>query len=455
MELNSDGRGNPPDRGRIDDVASNMDYEVNEKQKQSEEIINININTQSKQVPITNPKNFLPDYQVSNKTNNNIGQSIMSEVKNKYSQGDQGPYFVFMQNKEGNIGRLHRIATARLILGAVPAIKDNIVNINIIGKNKIKIECNTYKSANILVECKKLIERNYDLYIPNFFTQKSGVIKGVDKNISENELKGIIVPRYGNFKVINVKRIKRKENDQLVETGTIVVSFRGQMIPKQVIIERMIYQVEPYVPRVIQCLNCIRYGHVTSQCRGKKRCSKCGQEHDSDVCDLTDPTCILCFGNHSALDRNKCAEFEKQKGIKYIMANENLPFEEAKLKYSSSYRTVLNSTNTGNRYTVTTKRKWSEGAQNKSVYPYSKEHENILDTASASAYPSLPVINNPLYQNQTKIVQQNSLTSKQITDNIVTIFKNFLDKNLIPIANKQILDDIKSNIEKVLNGPSK
>ncbi|XP_050498652.1 uncharacterized protein LOC126879542 [Diabrotica virgifera virgifera] len=64
MELNSDGRGNPPDRGRIDDVASNMDYEVNEKQKQSEEIINININTQSKQVPITNPKNFLPDYQI-------------------------------------------------------------------------------------------------------------------------------------------------------------------------------------------------------------------------------------------------------------------------------------------------------------------------------------------------------------------------------------------------------
>ncbi|XP_072380655.1 uncharacterized protein [Diabrotica undecimpunctata] len=301
MELNSDGRGNPPDRGRIDDVASNMDYEVNEKQKQFEEIINIDINTQSKQVPITNSKNFLPDYQ-------------------------------------------------------------------------------------------------------------SGVIKGVDKNISENELKDIIVPRYGNFKVINVKRIKRKENDQLVETGTIVVSFRGQMIPKQVIIERMIYQVEPYVPRVIQCLNCIRYGHVTSQCRGKKRCSKCGQEHDSDVCDLTDPTCILCFGNHSALDRNKCAEFEKQKGIKYIMANENLPFEEAKLKYSSSYRTVLNSTNTGNRYTVTTKRKWSEGAQNKSVYPYSKEHENILDTASASAYPSLPIINNPLYQNQTKIVQQNSLT---------------------------------------------
>ncbi|XP_072375571.1 uncharacterized protein [Diabrotica undecimpunctata] len=98
---------NPPDRGRIDDVASNMDYEVNEKQKQFEEIINIDINTQSKQVPITNSKNFLPDYQVSNKTNINIGQSIMSEVKNKYSQGDQGPYFVFMQNKEGGDFNCH------------------------------------------------------------------------------------------------------------------------------------------------------------------------------------------------------------------------------------------------------------------------------------------------------------------------------------------------------------
>lgn len=94
----------------------------------------------------------------------------MEKGRNKYSIGDQGPYDVFIQNKDGHIGRLNKIGTARLFLNTVPEIKDNIINISFIGINKI----NNIESANKLTDSETLKIRNYDVYIPNFFVQKKG-----------------------------------------------------------------------------------------------------------------------------------------------------------------------------------------------------------------------------------------------------------------------------------------
>ncbi|CAG9829823.1 unnamed protein product [Diabrotica balteata] len=350
----SDGRYEPPDRGKI--------------------IITDEVNM---------------EFSGNGKSDETGGIEKIIKQKNKYSSTDQGPYYVFVQSKEGNIGKFHKISTARLILNAEPEIRDNILNISVTGRNKVKVELNSFNSANKLVESKVFQEKNYEAYIPTFFTYKKSVIKSIDKDIKDDDLLNIIKPKYGNnFKVYEVRRIKRKVNGELLPTMAVIVTFKGQMIPKQVVIEKIIYDVEIYVPRVIQCRQCMRYGHVSAQCRGNVRCGKCGNEHETNSCNSQLTSCILCRGSHEATDRKNCEEFHRQKQIKTYMATENLSYSEANKKYDHSYATVTKNVNKSTHYSVPVKRRRNlEGYPNYPRSGYSFEHKEILSSPSTSSQP--------------------------------------------------------------------
>ncbi|CAG9836250.1 unnamed protein product [Diabrotica balteata] len=138
---------------------------------------------------------------------------------------------------------------------------------------------NTTKSDPL--QAQSLTDKQYDTYIPIFFTHVKGVIRQIDLELSEQELKEIIEPKLGyNFEVSLVKRISCKnDKNEIVPTTTIIVTFRGQLLPNRVIIEKIVYELERYVPRVMQCLKCLRYGRISTQCRSEERCQNCGEDH--------------------------------------------------------------------------------------------------------------------------------------------------------------------------------
>ncbi|CAG9840682.1 unnamed protein product [Diabrotica balteata] len=380
MEIDDD-RNIPPDRGR--------------KESQYQ---NINLNNK---------------YQ--NGSNKVSEISIENIEKNYYLLGDQGPYYVFVENKSGNIGKLHRIGAARLILNAENEIKHNIVNISIIGRNKLKVECNTFLAANKLAESKTLSDKNYDAYIPTFYTQKRGVVRHVDTDISEIELKGLIKGKFGQVvTVTQVKRMFRKSEDKLIPTGTVIVSFKGQTIPSQVVIEKIVYDVETYIPKIIQCLKCLRYGHIAKQCRGKERCKFCGNEHISDTCEKqNNPSCIFCTGNHSATDKFKCPEFSEQKSIKRLMATENISYVEALNRHKSSYASATKSPTEGSKYTVNIKRK-RIATSPLPPDPITQEHRDII------TLPTVP--SRPVYESFRNIPQYHKVPFSQPSSSSFTHF---------------------------------
>nr|CAH7729116.1 unnamed protein product [Callosobruchus chinensis] len=54
--------------------------------------------------------------------------------------------------------------------------------------------------------------------------------------------------------------------------------------------------VSNYIQKVILCHNCMRYGHLGKQCKGKPRCAKCKEEHPSNACPNpeNEPKCFYC-----------------------------------------------------------------------------------------------------------------------------------------------------------------
>ncbi|KAL4107235.1 hypothetical protein QTP88_017618 [Uroleucon formosanum] len=192
-----------------------------------------------------------------------------------------------------------------------------INNIKPIGHKKIKITFNTKVSANNFLTSPLLANIGFTAYIPSTLIYSFRIIR-VDSSLSEEDFwEGLD----NTVRAIAFKRISIKKDNVLI-------------------------------PTLIQCNNCLRFGHTAKFCRSKPKCSHCGlNKHSLTTCpsiNATDPVCIFCQLPHLSTDWN-CQEWSFQRDVKKIMATENLPFREAvslkKNNYSSSAFSYLNIVN--------------------------------------------------------------------------------------------------------------
>ena len=267
---------------------------------------------------------------------------------NKFGLSDPGPFLVILESITENVGNLHPMAIGKLLLQQHKELDNFIQSISNAGRNRIKITFKSAYHANILLNSKIIEQKQMKAFIPQYLTKRVGIIRGVDLSLTDDEIKNLIAPLSGqDFSVLEATRMNRRVIDDNKEitykpTGTVRISFKGQRLPTCVSLCKVICEVEPYIQRVVQCFNCLRYGHVSAQCRAKVKCAKCGNEHKTSDCSTTDsPSCIFCKGEHLSSDHKTCPEFQKQKNIKTIMANENMSYRDAISKINNSFASAV------------------------------------------------------------------------------------------------------------------
>lgn len=219
------------------------------------------------------------------------------------------------------------------------------------GVNKISVEFHSYKAANAIINNEQIAQKGYKTYIPWGMKTCRGVVKGIATHLTEED-----ILRYtkSSKNVVQVRRIKRKELEKIhgdkeqlvyVNTGTVVFTFKGKVIPKEVHVCLLNLEVDIYINPVIQCYRCLRFGHTKQQCRSRTgRCDKCGElNHYISECKEQQSTCFFCQDNHDATSKN-CKEYQTQKNIKELMAYENISHYDAwnKCKQSKIQRNNIN-----------------------------------------------------------------------------------------------------------------
>ncbi|XP_050497246.1 uncharacterized protein LOC126878530 [Diabrotica virgifera virgifera] len=168
-------------------------------------------------------------------------------------------------------------------------------------------------------------------------TKLQGVIRDVSTEFSDEYLKNKIkkFEIYSNFEVVNVSRINRETvtDDKInyVPTKSCVVSFKTQVLPKYVTINKVLKEIEPYQQKVLLCFNCLRFGHQGKHCRSNPRCNNCQKDHNTKECQETTltPKCFSCVGDHFTTNLKSCPEFKRQKLIKECMTNSNINYHDA------------------------------------------------------------------------------------------------------------------------------
>lgn len=272
------------------------------------------------------------------------------DFNNIYKSTDKGPFYVFVEHKDKSVGRLFPIRVG-YYLRLNNDYRKTILDIKTVGRNRVKVIVDNYKSANELINNDLLTKNNLIAYVPKFFTQKRGVIRMVDTFFSDEYLLNNIE---ADRKVVEVKRIVKKIIDEdgvekVVKRQVIIASFLGNEIPTCIRINGVNFPVEPYIQPVIQCHKCLRYGHISKLCKNTDfNCKKCSSVHKQGECD-EQVRCLYCkTTDHPSISR-QCPIYLKQKRIKERMAKQNLSFKEAEgIENNPSYSKVI----TNNRFQI-------------------------------------------------------------------------------------------------------
>lgn len=263
-----------------------------------------------------------------------------------YSENHIGPFAVYIENVSPNFsGSLNAIKVGGLLLNTWPDFDNKIIEIKPIGRNRVKVVFSDYLTANSLVRRSvELKAFSLEAFIPDFLVSRKGVIRHVSTELSDELLKKLIKPvnLHNEFIVDSVERLNRRRVDPVTgktsyePSQSILVSFKGQMLPKYVRINKVRCEVELYVQKVLICFRCYRFGHMAKQCKSSRRCVTCKKDHDPKIqpCNPADlnsesPSCLNCKGNHLASDLKNCPEFSRQKQIKVMMAQTNSSYREA------------------------------------------------------------------------------------------------------------------------------
>lgn len=241
-----------------------------------------------------------------------------------YNEKDSGPYTVIFEHKNSNNKGLHPMDLGKRLHGLGIHVK----SISKKGFNRVGVVCKTFLEANNILCNEQLAKEGYKVYVPQRFLTSKGIVKDVGFSVQEEDFYNEV---NGNTRVIEARRLNRRvvegQNVTYVPSMTFLVTFEGRNRPSEIEIFSCLTKVHPYIPPVSQCLQCLRFGHKSTQCRSKCRCVNCGKDHAVKDCE-EETCCIYCHGEHSAINRN-CKEFERQNRINELMSFYDYSYYEA------------------------------------------------------------------------------------------------------------------------------
>lgn len=250
---------------------------------------------------------------------------------NLYESNSKGPYAVFIKTNMPTDSRTPSLLEISRWLTRANVKFDRLDKIT---RFQWEASFNSRVEANNTINNPYLLELKLEAFIPRHKLFRKGVINGVPFDVTTEELTDAVTYENVGVQVNNMFRLKRKNRTTGIweDSGTMVIEFKGQSLPDNLIIWRSVIRVSSYVPAVRFCFKCGLMGHLSKYCNKEQKCLTCAGFHPRDPqCALT-KKCINCDGPHRTLDR-ECPAFIRRSDIAQIMARNNLSYLEAARLY--------------------------------------------------------------------------------------------------------------------------
>ena len=128
--------------------------------------------------------------------------------------------------------------------------------------------------------------------------------------------------------VTKVQPVTKRNGTKVQTYTTYFLTFATPSPPETLKVGWFWEDVEPYVPKPMQCYNCMRFGHPKAKCKARPVCRLCGGEAHEGSCPHP-AKCGNCKGPHAPTSRN-CPMFKKEELILKIRTEKKISFAQAK-----------------------------------------------------------------------------------------------------------------------------
>lgn len=228
-----------------------------------------------------------------------------------------------LQDTQANIGRYSPIAFAKKIREITPGPLTMSTN----GQNSVKINCQIFSDANLILDYFTNNLTNYITSVPSSLFYKKGFIKNVEIDINLSEL----YQHMDDYAKPIIIGLKRRTNIEKGPIDIVELIFNTSTIPRTVKIYDLLFQITPIIPNPVRCYYCQRFRHTADQCRSSHPvCEFCSLHHIADQClrKLETPKCSNCEDNHLA-SSNTCLRYKYEFQLSKIFYVHNIGFQDA------------------------------------------------------------------------------------------------------------------------------
>ena len=256
-------------------------------------------------------------------------QTAASGSNNDGRNGERGQNngvinMVVRFEEEGGVKKFDPLKLTQIIQRQVGEVR----YARVLGDGNLLIGCNTEEEVE---KVKKLasvgkvkISRVVQVGEKRFSGCK-GVVFGISLNVSMKVLMENLKVRTNSVK--NVRRLTAGVEKR--ETEGIVIEFEGELLPKEVYLGFMKYNIREFVPKPMRCFNCQEFGHVARMCKRKRRCARCGGDHEYGKCgEGVKPRCCNCGGSHSVAYWG-CEVLKREVEVQQIRVRGKVSYAEA------------------------------------------------------------------------------------------------------------------------------
>lgn len=223
--------------------------------------------------------------------------------------------------EDGGIQKVSPIVLTKELRRVVGEIKIA----KVLNNGDLMIVCNSEEQRKKMLKIKVMCKQ--EVVSSKIVGQRqwvSGVISGVPLGVSMEELKSNI----NGGKIVGARRLLMNREGNRMESLSVEIRFDGAILPDKVKLGFISYSVRPFVPPPLRCYNCQKYGHVAMVCKAKKRCARCGGEHDYGKCEGAGPKCCNCGGDHSVA-YGGCEVRKRVIEVQNERAKRNITYAEA------------------------------------------------------------------------------------------------------------------------------
>ena len=278
----------------------------------------------------------LPTYDAKTDTNKHT-------VPLQFDITNPSPYKIYIQSGDSKNQKVDAIKIAKMLIPQYPE-KDTFLEIRQLSFNKVCVIMKYRNAANSVVNWPEWEKHNLRAFIPNHLLTRQGIIKGIPTYVTDEELKDFIELEspLGPLEVTHVRRLtKRVFNNttdklEILPTQTVQFTVKGQSLPSEAKVLKVIHPVEIYYPQIRQCYKCFRFGHIKINCKApQEKCIRCGEIKHQKIEDCPNadkqPVCLHCQRNHLPTDKFCPKRIEEQQ-IKDTATKYNVSIAEVKLR---------------------------------------------------------------------------------------------------------------------------